>query len=56
MNNKIYLAFCLLMILSSSLFGQTISRTTASSISGTACPGIGIEYQVTKPSVACAIT
>jgi len=51
MKTKIYystVAFCL--IIGSSAFGQSVTRSVNSSIQGATCPGIGIDYDVSVPS------
>ena len=53
-----YLVIILLFISASDSFSQVITKSTAGSVSGATCPGIGIQYEVSLPSGfgACKIT
>lgn len=49
--------FIVCMILSSALFAQTVTKTSASPISGTVCPNVSTSYQVSTEGLStCKIT
>ena len=49
MNRLIFLV-ALLALTQFSIYAQTVTKSFAGSVSGASCPGIGIQYEVTRPS------
>ena len=55
---KLIFLVSMLISIQFSIIAQTITKTVTGPISGTTCPNIGIQYEVTRPSglTSCQIT